>query len=124
MGAGGHQLWPISQVITLAIVTSRFKPHVYIPRSCAGSAGSCPFTFTPTNEFGAKHDVITPIWLRTSRRTGKWSAVSCACLPRQGSPSKGHDLPLSTTDLRDYWVIRRHVVDSGGSMAFCYTNVI
>lgn len=25
MGAGGHQLWPISQVITLAIVTSRYK---------------------------------------------------------------------------------------------------
>lgn len=62
MGAGGHQLWPVSQVTTLAIVTSRLKPHVYIPRSCSGSAGSCPFTFTPTNELGAKHDVITPIW--------------------------------------------------------------
>lgn len=65
MGAGGHQLWPVSQVTTLAIVTSRLKPHVYIPRSCSGSVGSCPFTSTPTNELGAKHNVITPIWLET-----------------------------------------------------------
>lgn len=109
MGAGGHQLWPVSQVTMLAIVTSRLKPHVYIPRSCSGSAGSCPFTSTPTIELGAKHDVITPIWLGTRRRTGKWSAVSCACLPRQGYWNKGHDLPLSATDLWDYWVISRHL---------------
>lgn len=113
MGTRGHQLWPISQVTTLTIVTSRFKPHVYIPRSCSGSAGSCPFTFTPTNELGAKHDVITPIWLRTSRRTGKWSAVSCACLPRQGSPSEGHDLPLPTPqrllDDQDTFVVDKFV---------------
>lgn len=86
MGAGGHQLLPVSQV---TIVTSRLKPHVCIPRSCSGSARSCPFTSTPTDELGAKHDVITPIWLRTSHRTGKWSAVSCACLPRQGYSNKG-----------------------------------
>lgn len=109
MDAGGHQLWPISQVTTLTIVTSRFKLHVYNPRSCSGSAGSCPFTFTPTSELGAKHDVITHIWLRTSRSTGKWSAVSCACLPRQGPLSKGRDLPLSATDLGDYWMISRHL---------------
>lgn len=109
MGAGGHQLWPVSQVTTLAIVTSRLKPHVYIPRSCSGSAGSCPFTSTPTNELGAKHDVITPIWLGTSRRTAEWSAVFCACLPRQGYSNKGHDLPLSATDLWDYWVISGHL---------------
>lgn len=84
MGAGGHQLLPVSQVTTLAIVISRLRPHVYIPRSCSGSAGSRPFTSTPTDELEAKHDVITPIWLRTSHRTGKWSAVSCACLLRQG----------------------------------------
>lgn len=109
MGALGHQLWPVSQVTTLAIVTSRLKPHVYIPRSCSGSAGSCPFTSTPTNDLGAKHDVITPIWLGTRWRTGKWAGVSCPCLPRQGHSNKGHDLPLSATDLWDYWVISRHL---------------
>lgn len=65
MDAGGHQLWPVSQVTTLAIVTSRLKPLVYILRSCSGSVGSCPFTLTRTNELEAKHDVITPIWLGT-----------------------------------------------------------
>lgn len=50
MGAGGHQLWPVSQVTTLAIVTSRLEPHVYIPRSCSGSVGSCPFTSNPSKE--------------------------------------------------------------------------
>lgn len=54
----------------------RLEPHVCIPRSCSGSARSCPFTYTPTNELGAKHDVITPIWLQTSPGTGQWSAVS------------------------------------------------
>lgn len=110
MCAGGHQLWPVSQVTTLAIVTSRLKPHVYIPRSCSGSAGSCPFTFTPTNELGAKHNVITPIWLGTSRRTGKWSA----CLPIQGYSNKGHDLPLSSTDLSD----------RDDCILLCHTNLI
>lgn len=44
MGAGGHQLEPVSQVTVRAIVTSRLEPRVYIPRSCSGSARSCPFT--------------------------------------------------------------------------------
>lgn len=64
MGAGGHQLLPVSQVTVLTIVTSRLKRRVYILRSCSGSVGSCPFTPSPTNELGAKQDVITPIWLR------------------------------------------------------------
>ena len=59
----------------LAIVTSRLNPHVYILRSCSGSVGSCPFTFTPTNELGAKHDVITPIWLVVGLASGLLSPV-------------------------------------------------
>lgn len=107
MGAGGHQLWPISQVTTPAIVARRLRPRVYIPRSCSGSAGSCPLTFTPYNELGAKHDVITPIWLRTNHKACKWSVVSPDKTTHMGG-LKGHDLPLSPTDLRDDWVISRH----------------
>lgn len=108
MGAGGHQLWPVSQVTRLAIVTRRLEPHVYIPGSCSGSVGSWPFTSTPTIELGAKHDVITPIWLGTKSRD--WQVVcSLQCLspPRQGFSNKGHDLPLSCADLWDYWLISR-----------------
>lgn len=91
MGAGGHQLLPVSQVSVITIVTSRLERHVYILRSCSGSVGSCPFTPSPTNELGAKQDVITPIWLRDQSQD--WQV---ACLPRRGCPTRGHDLPLST----------------------------
>lgn len=84
MGSGRHQLEPVSQVAALSIVTGRVEPRVNIPRSCSGSARSCPFTSkpppdphpVPSHELGAKHDVITPIWLQTCHGTGKWSPVS------------------------------------------------
>lgn len=117
MDAGRYQLCPVSQVTTLAIVTSRLKPHAYIPRSCSGSVGSCPFTFTPTNDLGAKHDVITPIWQSPDCRTGKWRVVSFACVPRQGYLNKGHDLPLSATDLWLFSHQQTFVVDSGNCVS-------
>lgn len=102
MGAGGHQLEPVSQVTVLAIVTSRLEPRVYIPRSCSGSARSCPFTSKPppfTDELGAERDVITPIRPQTGHRTGKWSPLSC--LLRRGRSVKSRDLPSSTENLGD-----------------------
>lgn len=111
-GCWGHQLWPVSQVTTVAIVTSRLKSHFSIPRSCSGSAGSCPFTSTPHQWVRSQTQCNYTHLAGTSRRIGKWSAVSCACFPRQDHSNKGHDLPLSTTDLRDLWVISRHLKET------------
>lgn len=74
--------------------------------------GVMPPHFHPTKELGAQHDVITPIWGETNRRTCKWSVLFCACLYRWDHSDKGRDLPLSTTDLWDYREIRSRQVET------------